>query len=333
MDKRFFFAFLFLVASAQMTLAQSLTVNMKGDKTAVYNLSDVADITFSETDYQECEYVDLGLPSGTLWATTNVGASTPEEAGDFFAWGETDPKDNYYWSSYKYSDSVGETMTKYNTTDGITELLPEDDAATANRSSEWETPSISQISELLNYTTQTWTKQNDVYGRLCTASNGNSIFFPAMGNRYSTNLNVAGAGYYWSRSRDGIYANQAYFLGFYEGDMTYHSFSRYYGKNVRPVRKILASGIVLDKTQLNLNADIGQTEHLTATVLPNDFVSNKEVAWESSDKYVASVDQTGLVKAITPGTCTITCRATDGSGVYAECKVTVGGRSSNDSWD
>ena len=90
---------------------------------------------------QEHEWVDLGLPSGTLWATCNVGANAPEEYGDYFAWGETAPKDYYDWSTYKWCKGSYNTMTKYCTnssygyngfTDGKTELDPEDDAAWFN---------------------------------------------------------------------------------------------------------------------------------------------------------------------------------------------------------
>ena len=105
------------------------------------------------------EYVDLGLPSGTLWATCNVGASKPEEYGDYFAWGETKPKSDYSWETYKWCKGSSKTMTKYCTnskygyngfTDDLWELLPEDDAATVNWGSGWQTPSLAQLKELFN---------------------------------------------------------------------------------------------------------------------------------------------------------------------------------------
>ncbi|MBQ6191577.1 MAG: Ig-like domain-containing protein [Bacteroidaceae bacterium] len=286
------------------------------------------------------EFVDLGLPSGTLWATCNVGANSPEEYGDYFAWGETEPKDNYTWRRYFDTNDKGRTFFMYYFNGGETELLSGYDAATANRGSEWETPSISQISELCNSsnTTTEWTQVNGVNGRKITSnSNGNSIFLPAAGYRHGTSCNNAGAlGMYWSRSLSGDLDNseKAYSLWFDSLNIDDGWGSRYFGFSVRPVRKILASAIVLDKTQLNLDADKGQTAQLTATVQPANFVSNKKVTWESSDNYVASVDQTGLVKAIAPGTCTITCRAKDGSGVKAECYVIVGGTSGGGGdWD
>ena len=186
------------------------------------------------------EYVDLGLPSGTLWATCNVGASKPEEYGDYFAWGETKPKSDYSWSTYFDSDDNGNTFKKYNNNGGLTELLPEDDAATANWGSPWRMPSHDQINELFNsrYTTTEWTTLNDVYGRKITSkSNGNSIFLPAAGSRWGGDLSGAGSdGNYWSSS---LYPGDGYgpyYLGFYSGFWVGRYGSRDYGRSVRAVR-------------------------------------------------------------------------------------------------
>ena len=123
------------------------------------------------------EYVDLGLPSGLLWATCNVGANAPEEYGDYFAWGEIVPKDVYNWSTYQYYD--GSNLAKYTGSDGLTTLLPGDDAATTNWSNGWRMPTKEEWQELLDNTTNKWTTQNGVNGRLFTGSNGNSLFLPA----------------------------------------------------------------------------------------------------------------------------------------------------------
>lgn len=143
------------------------------------------------TDLENHEYVDLGLPSGTLWATCNVGANTPEDYGDYFAWGETQPKDIYCWSTYQYCNGGENTLTKYcnNSTygyngfaDDLITLLPEDDAATANWGANWHMPTNEEWEELINNTICTWiTTQYGVDGRLFTASNGNSLFLPAAG--------------------------------------------------------------------------------------------------------------------------------------------------------
>ena len=149
-------------------------------------------------------YVDLGLPSGLLWATCNVGAETPEEYGDYFAWGETTPKDDYTWSNYQHCNGSRNALTKYcnnascgyeGFTDNLTTLMPEDDAATANWGNGWRMPTKEEFEELYNNTTYTWTQQNGVNGKLFTASNGNSLFLPAAGYN-----NIGYLGDYWSSS-------------------------------------------------------------------------------------------------------------------------------------
>ena len=180
-------------------------------------------------------YVDLGLPSGLLWATCNVGADNPEDYGDYFAWGETQPKDTYNWSTYQYYD--GSNVTKYTGSDGLTTLLPEDDAATANWGSGWRMPTRAEWQELYQNTTHTWTTQNGVNGRLFTASNGNSLFLPAAGYRGSSSLFLAGSyGYYWSSSLYSGGPGSAWCFYFYSGDYNMDYGNRYYGLSVRAVR-------------------------------------------------------------------------------------------------
>ena len=157
----------------------------------------------------EHEYVDLGLPSGTLWATCNVGAETPEGFGDYFAWGETVTKEMYDWKSYKYGGMVDNhfAMTKYcvdscyglnGFVDGLTVLEPIDDAASANWGADWRMPTRRDWDELFRETTCTWTTLNGVGGRLLTGANGNSIFLPATGFRLEGELFGPGLGIYWS---------------------------------------------------------------------------------------------------------------------------------------
>ena len=153
------------------------------------------------------DYVDLGLPSGTLWATCNVGANSPEEFGDYFAWGETEPKNVYDWKSYKYGNFERNELTKYCTdssyglngfVDNLTVLEPADDAATANWGEDWRMPTREEWEELYQKTTCTWTTQNGVQGRLLTGWNGNSIFLPATGFFLDGALICPGLGIYWS---------------------------------------------------------------------------------------------------------------------------------------
>ena len=202
-------------------------------------------------------YVDLGLPSGTLWATCNIGADNPEDYGLYFAWGETtgytqDTSDgrSFDWASYKWCNGSQYTLTKYcyrgdygynGFMDKLTELLPEDDAAYVNWGSGWRMPSKAQFEELINssYTTTTWTNQNGVYGRKITSnSNGNCLFLPAAGYRIDASLNNAGSyGYYWSRTLNTGYPSYAYYLDFLS-DIIYTNGSGYRvnGLSVRPVR-------------------------------------------------------------------------------------------------
>ena len=181
------------------------------------------------------DYVDLGLPSGLLWATCNVGADTPEGYGDYFAWGETTPKSVYNWDNYQYYD--GSNLTKYTGSDGLTSLLPEDDAATANWGEGWRMPTREEWQELYNNTTVTWTQRNGVNGRLYTASNGNSLFLPAAGYRSGTSLYNAGTfGFYWSSSLHTDYPGSAWNLRFNSDGCDVGSYYRISGFTVRPVR-------------------------------------------------------------------------------------------------
>ena len=192
------------------------------------------------------EYVDLGLPSGTLWATCNVGADTPEDYGHYFAWGETQPKDTYNWNTYQYCMGSNNTLTKYcnnssygynGFTDNLTTLLPEDDAATANWGNGWRMPTKEEWQELYQNTTHTWTTQNGVNGRLFTASNGNSLFLPAAGYRLDGSLGYAGSlGDYWSSSLYTGYPYYAWGLNFNSVDSGMDYSYRDYGWSVRAVR-------------------------------------------------------------------------------------------------
>ena len=193
------------------------------------------------------EYVDLGLPSGTLWATCNVGANTPEEFGDYFAWGETQPKSTYSWSNYQYCNggNGGNTLTKYCTktgngyngfTDYITTLLPEDDAATVNWGNDWCMPSKSQWEELDQWTNDTMIIQNGTKGLLLTASNGNSLFLPAAGRIYEDYFNNDYNGWYWSNTLLTELPDCAWRLNFISNIYNLGGLPRNYGHSIRPVR-------------------------------------------------------------------------------------------------
>lgn len=214
-----------------------------------YDVSEVDSVEFAVHH----EYVDLGLPSGTLWATCNVGASSTEEYGDFFAWGETTGHNSgkacFNWSTYKYCKGTEKTLTKYCSTsdygfngfsDTLTELLPEDDAATANWGSDWQTPSLDQLKELYNssYTIMEWTSENGVYGRKITSkTNGNTIFLPAAGRLQDAVFSFVDTyGEYWSRSLNTSESSYASILGFNSSAINMWSSPRGIGRTIRPVR-------------------------------------------------------------------------------------------------
>ena len=196
------------------------------------------------------EAVDLGLPSGTLWANMNIGATKPEDYGDYFAWGETETKDEYGVSTYKWCNGSYTTMTKYCSrsewgyngfTDNKTQLDPEDDAAYVNLGSDWCMPTYANIQELLDNCTTEWTTINSVNGWRFTGPNGNSIFLPAAGCiKDDVPSGVGMWGYYWSSTFSLNDENEDYawmLLGFPNSGAERTSAPRDIGRSVRPVRQ------------------------------------------------------------------------------------------------
>ena len=204
----------------------------------------------SNNPYPAHNYVDLGLPTGTLWATCNVGADNPWDYGHYFAWGETSPKDTYNWSTYKWCEGFDDMLTKYcthssfGTVDGKTELDLADDAAYVNWGTDWRMPTNEQAEELLTECTWTHTTMNNVIGyEVKSKKNGNSIFLPAAGLREDNSLNYTGlGGAFWARTLSEDYADEALFM-YYEYDeeneldiINVSDHQRYYGYSIRPVR-------------------------------------------------------------------------------------------------
>ena len=192
--------------------------------------------------YNGHEYVDLGLPSGIKWATCNVGATKPEEFGGYYAWGETEEKSNYDWSTYKWCNGSSDSQTKYctsssyGTVDNKTVLDPEDDVAHVKWGGSWRMPTKAEQDELRNNCTWTWTTLNGVKGYKVTGPNGNRIFLPAAGCSDGTGANVRGSGgYCWSSSLDSNDSNLACYLYFGSGYCDWNYGSRRYGLSVRPV--------------------------------------------------------------------------------------------------
>ena len=177
------------------------------------------------------EAVDLGLPSGLKWRSMNVGASKPEDYGDYFAWGETSPKSSYTNSNYKYgsSDIYGDGIGKKGKT-----LIAEDDAATVNVGSDWRTPKFDEWKELKEKCTWTWTTRNGVKGMQVTGPSGKSIFLPAGGCCGSSVTYRGTQGHYWSASYGSdIWAEDVEFMS---TDVNYGLVDRCIGRSVRPVK-------------------------------------------------------------------------------------------------
>ena len=211
------------------------------------------------------EAVDLGL--SVKWATCNVGATSPEKYGNYYAWGEIAPKSVYTWEFYKYtSGKYNTTLTKYNnsktygaTVDSLTTLEASDDAATQNWGGSWRMPTSAEWEELIEKCTWTWTTLKGVNGYEVKAVNGNSIFLPAAGIYIGEKLSDAGNyGDYWSSSLieavpDGawsvcFYANSVdgransisqrtvqRLVVFYSNTVSGYANARYGGQSVRPV--------------------------------------------------------------------------------------------------
>ena len=201
--------------------------------------------------------VDLGL--SVYWATTNIGASNPEDYGDYYAWGETDPyyssqspltwkngkSAGYDWASYEWCNGSSSTLTKYNTqssfgtVDNKTVLDQEDDVASVKLGGKWRMPTDAEWTELRTKCTWTWTTNYNgtgVMGRIVTATNGNNIFLPAAGERYDTDLYDAGSyGYYLSSSLYTDDPSGALNVVFNSDDFGRDGTYRNCGLSVRPV--------------------------------------------------------------------------------------------------
>lgn len=300
-------AFTAVMSGLEMNTTYHVRAYAINEKGAAYGL-DKEFVTDEEGC--DCGYVDLGLPSGTLWATCNVGASTPEEYGDYFAWGEIATKTTFNWSTYKHCNGDIYQLTKYTTpafpgnngiADNLTTLLPEDDAAKVNWGIGWRMPTEAEWEELCSNTTHTWTTQNGVNGRRFTASNGNSLFLPAAGYYDIDELYHAGYfGRYWSSSLYTDYAIDSW--NFYFNSMVNYGMNgsyRYAGFSVRPVRSGITpppgntpEGAVKGLFTVNANGD---QVYFSKGNLQYQASTNTWRFAESQFSFVGGVDcQTGI---------------------------------------
>ncbi len=184
------------------------------------------------------EVVDLGLTSGVKWAKFNLGATKPDECGNYYAWGETEPKSAYTWDTYFDTTDGGTTFTKY-ATDKKTVLDPEDDAAYAALGGKFRMPTIADWTDLINGCDWDWKTTDDGYaanGYLVTGPSGNTIFLPAAGNRAGTNLYGVGTyGDYWSSSLGVYYSKDARDIYFISNNVARSTNDRRLGFPIRPV--------------------------------------------------------------------------------------------------
>jgi hypothetical protein len=185
------------------------------------------------------KFIDLGLPSGTLWAETNVGATSATDYGDFFQWGDTDVKTTVDCFTYNNKYYKSKNYTKYNSTDGLTELESSDDAAYVVWGSFCHMPTFNQMQELVNKCPNTnWGTQSSVYGRTLTGTNGKTIFLPAAGYRSGYVTSKQGTlGYYWTSSLNASTSTRLYAYDLYVRDTSWGqgNGNRDYGYAVRPV--------------------------------------------------------------------------------------------------
>ena len=296
--------------------------------------------------YSEMEdAVDLGL--SVRWASCNLGASSPEEYGGYYAWAEIEPyyemgysqenpqthwksgKESGYdwkWSNYSWHDNT--QLTKYclstdeGSVDGKTVLELTEDAANASMHGLWRIPTDSEWAELRENCTWEWTTNCGINGYR-VSGNGQSIFLPASGYRDGTNLLSLGTnGLYWSSSlcqSNSLYAWDVYFNS---SKVSRDDFDRYYGLTIRPVygEYVLASDLFLSSSSLDLVE--GETAQLNAILSPKNCLE-KNILWTSSDLSIVEVSDEGFVTAMSCGTATVTAFWAGNDIVRSECIVTV----------
>lgn len=329
------------------TLQQGYTLTLsKGDQTASFvntNSSEFIRSWYrrkqkadSGLEFESSsDYVDLGL--SVKWAKVNLGASSPEEFGDYYAWGETTPQSSgaYSWASYRWSAAGNSfSFTKYcsdynygnyyTVRDRNYVLDPQDDVASVKLGGNWRMPTDQEMDELLTNCTWTWDSSRSGY-IVSSKVNNNSIFLPSAGRKYSNKIE-SGVGYYWTSSHESVYSNQQYYaqgLYFTSSSHTFSSSLKCNGLSVRPVysdNDIPVSYVAnYELNQIELTP--GHYYILRAYIYP-EVATNQEVTWASSDESIATVSSDGKVTAVAEGNATITITSVDG-GKTAYCQVLV----------
>ena len=307
-------------------------------------------VSKTDTEYAIPEIIDLGLPSGLKWASFNLGATKPEEYGDYFAWGETDPfyvslnplvwkegkVSGYDWPSYKWCNGSGDILTKYSPKSSQSDLgfaddriilSLEDDAAHVNLGGKWRMPTVDELDELYYNCTWEWITIKEVEGYKVIGPNTNFIFLPASGMWSSTSFfndnNQRRNGWYWSSS---LHTNNPVCgidFQFYD-EYIFRAWTspRKNGLTIRPVfgdYAIPVESVSLNNNEIELRLNESYT--LVASVLPEN-ATNKNVSWSSSDNSIATVSSCGVIRGVGVGSATITATTTDGK-MTASCSFKV----------
>lgn len=304
------------------------------NRTDVHRGRDWDDSLTYQKMYHHPEAVDLGL--SVKWAPYNLGATAPEEYGNYYAWGEVTSKNsysysNYVWGTGLYSLNKYNNNTLYGIVDNKTVLTAEDDAACAQWGGNWRMPTIDEFNELLNKCSWEWTsnyKGTSVSGFIGTSTledyTSESIFLPAGGSMFNEQRSGIGEhGLYWLSQNSSEYATEGWGFIVEEGKPTINYWDRISGHMIRPVfgKRIAVEDISLDKTSVELG--YGQQLQLNVTFSPSN-APEKGVIWTSSDVSVASVSQSGLITAMARGDCIITATSTDSPQANTCCRVVVG---------
>ncbi len=271
-----------------------------------------------DTDY---EIVDLGL--SVNWASHNLGATSSEEDGNYYAWGEIVSKKTF--NSSNCSTLELNAFNIYSVDKRGDWVLPSNyDAAYCSWGKQWRIPTHREFKELIDNCKWVWITKNGRNGYEITGPNGNKIFLPASGF-YEGNINNY-------KNVLGIYLHSTIYSSHYCGGISFRnddiwgwdSGERFKGCSIRPVTevtpKVIVTSIILNA--LNLEMITGDCATLVATVSPN-YATDSSVTWNSNDTAVAIVNENGVVTAVAPGIATITASANDKSGVSASCEVKV----------
>ena len=297
--------FTYTITGLQANTKYYVRAYAKNDAGTAYG-EEISFVTNENTSHNGYEYVDLGL--SVKWATMNVGAEIPEDYGDYFAWGETAPKEVYDRSTYKWCNGSKNTLTKYNTissygtVDNKTQLELSDDAASVNWGGSWRIPTNTEMTELREQCTWTWITQNGVNGyKVTSKSNGNSIFLPAAGYYYDNSSNrTRSYGYYWSSLLSMGNPDNAWFV-YYDTDNKYgEDGNRYYGRSIRAV---------FGEYKVEETPPIVTTTTATS-VTETSAVTGGNVTSDGN----ASVTERGVVYATTQNPTTSNTKVTSGSG-------------------